>query len=132
MAQWDQWHLWSFGMQVQSPAQYNGLRIWGCRSYNLGHNCSSDLIPGLGILFALRQPKKGRKRFNLFKTSWSIFHTCPGNQDTQKESFCPVCHWESTNGASRCGKTFDSFRYGCVYTAKRIHLLTQKHPHECT
>ena len=28
MAQWDERHLWSAGMQIQSPTQHGGLSIW--------------------------------------------------------------------------------------------------------
>ena len=42
MVQRDWQCLWSPGMQVQSPAWHNGLRIWHWYKYN------SDLIPGPG------------------------------------------------------------------------------------
>ena len=37
------WERWDAGL---IPAQDSGLRIWCCRSCDLGHSCSSDLIPG--------------------------------------------------------------------------------------
>ena len=44
-------------MQVQSPARHSRLGIWHCLSRGLGFNCGSDLIPGLGALYATGQPK---------------------------------------------------------------------------
>ena len=61
--QW-QWRLRSDGMQVPSLASLSGLSIWGCRSRGLGHNCGSNLIPGLGTPFAKGQPKKKDKYMN--------------------------------------------------------------------
>ena len=58
VVQWDQQHLWSAGMQVRSPAWHSGLRIPHCHRYGLDHNCSSDLIPGLGTPYAMGWPKK--------------------------------------------------------------------------
>ena len=46
MVQWAQQCLCNTRTQVQSPAGHSGLRIWGCHSCSIGHNCSSDLIPG--------------------------------------------------------------------------------------
>ena len=51
------WHLESAGKQVQSPAWHSGLRIQHCRSCGLGHDCSLDLIPGLGTPYASGRPK---------------------------------------------------------------------------
>ena len=59
--QWDQWHLYSAGTQVQSLAWHGGLRIPSCRSCGIGCNCGLDLILSLGIPYALGQPKKERK-----------------------------------------------------------------------
>ena len=61
MVQQDQWRLGSAGTQVQSQAQHSGLCIWHCRSCGLGHNCSSDLIPGPETPYSEGQPKKKKK-----------------------------------------------------------------------
>ena len=58
MAQWDQWHLGSTGLQVQSLALHSGLRIQYCCSCGLGGNCGSDLIPDPGAPYASGWPKK--------------------------------------------------------------------------
>ena len=55
-------HLWSAGMQVQSPAQHSGLRIQCCHSYRVGCNCSLDLIPGPGTPYTMGRPKKKGKK----------------------------------------------------------------------
>ena len=48
--------LWSAGPQVPVLAGivgYSGLRIQKCRSWTIGHNCCSDLIPGLRTPYAV-------------------------------------------------------------------------------
>ena len=62
VAQWDWQHLWSFGMQIQSPAWQSGLRIPCCCSCSKGHNCGSYLIPGLGTPYVTGWPKKKKKK----------------------------------------------------------------------
>ena len=57
VAQRDWQCLWSAGMLVQSLVQHSGLRIRHCHSCSVGGNCGSDRIPGLGNLYAERQPK---------------------------------------------------------------------------
>ena len=57
MAQHDQQHLESTGMQVLSPAHYSGLRIYS----GLGCNYSSDLIPDPGTPYATGWPPKKKK-----------------------------------------------------------------------
>ena len=48
---------WDAGLIPRSLAQHSGLRICCyCKC-----NCSSDLIPGLGILYPVGQPKKTKK-----------------------------------------------------------------------
>ena len=65
MVQQDLRYLGITGTQVGSPAWNSGLRIRHCHSCSLGQNCSSDLIPGPGIPFAVGQPKmRGEKRGN--------------------------------------------------------------------
>ena len=49
MSQQDWPHLWSPGMQIQF------------HSSGIGHNCTSDLIPGLGTPYAAGQSKQGKK-----------------------------------------------------------------------
>ena len=46
------------GMQVWSPAQGSGLRIWHCYSCGLGRNSGSDSIPAQ----KLHKPQGGQKR----------------------------------------------------------------------
>ena len=46
-------------VQVRSPARHSGLRIRHCLSFNLGHDCISNLIPSLGTPYAVGQPKLG-------------------------------------------------------------------------
>ena len=65
VVQWNQRHLGSARMQVQSPAQHIGLRIWHCCSCSLGHNYGLDLIPGLGPARAAGWPKKKEKKKRL-------------------------------------------------------------------
>ena len=63
VAQQDQQCLGSSGTQVQSPALHR-LRIQSCSSCGLGYNCSTDLIPGPGTLYAeggKERRKEGRK-----------------------------------------------------------------------
>lgn len=47
-----QWHLWSTGTQVRSPAWHSGLRVQRCHSFGLGHSYDPDLIPGPGTAYA--------------------------------------------------------------------------------
>ena len=63
MVQWDWQCLESAGTQVESLALHSGLRIRRRHSSNLGQECGSDLIPGLGILYAMEQPKKKKTFF---------------------------------------------------------------------
>ena len=58
----DQQLLGSVGTQVQSPAQHSGLGIWCCRSYGLGLDCGSDLIPGPGTPYISGKPKMKNKQ----------------------------------------------------------------------
>ena len=58
VVKWDHWCLGSTGRQVPFLARHSGLRIRHYRSYGLGGNCGSDLIPGLGTPYALGRPKK--------------------------------------------------------------------------
>ena len=78
--QGDQQHLCSAGTQVQSLVQHGGLRIWPCCSYGVGHHSGLDLIPGLGIPYAVEQPKKEKKKKK--KEEWKmepgIFHSREG------------------------------------------------------
>ena len=46
------WHLWSPGVQVQSPSRHRGSGIRHCR------NCGSDLTPGPGTPYGAGWPKK--------------------------------------------------------------------------
>ena len=55
------------GMQIPSLAQHSGLRIWHCCSCSLGCSCGSDLIPGLGIPYAVWQPKKKKGKKKSFR-----------------------------------------------------------------
>ena len=41
---------------------HSGLRIWQCHRCGLGLNCGSELIPGLGVPYAARQPKIEREK----------------------------------------------------------------------
>ena len=58
----DQKHLCSTRMKVQSPAWHSGLRIQHFCSCGVGCNCSSDLILGPGIPYAMGQSKKKKKK----------------------------------------------------------------------
>ena len=55
MAQWDRRCLEVLGCRFNFLV--TRLRIWHSHSCSLGHNCSSDLIPGLGTPYAAGQPK---------------------------------------------------------------------------
>ena len=61
MVQQDGWHLRSTRMQVRCPAWHRGLRSRCCHSCGLGHNCASNLLPGLGKPYALGQRKKQKE-----------------------------------------------------------------------
>ena len=61
MVQWAQQCLCNTRTQVQSPAGHSGLRIWGCHSCSIGHNCSSDLIPG-GNSICCKEAKQTNKQ----------------------------------------------------------------------
>ena len=68
MVQWDQQHLGVLGQRFDSQPRHSGLRIQHCSSCDLGHNCGSDLIPGLGIPYASGRPKvKGLKKKSIPK-----------------------------------------------------------------
>ena len=58
--------LWCNGtgieMQVWSPVQHRRLRIGFCCLYDVGCNCSSDLIPGLRTSVCSRVAKKEKKK----------------------------------------------------------------------
>ena len=58
--------LGSPGVQVRSPARHSGLRIRHCLSFNLGHDCISDLIPSPGTPYAAGQPKLAEGGRNLY------------------------------------------------------------------
>ena len=64
MAQFDQWHLWSTGTQVQSPAQHSGLKDPGLLQlqHRLQLQLGSDPWPGNSI--CCRVAKKERKNNN--------------------------------------------------------------------
>ena len=62
VAQQDRRCLGSPGARVQSPAWHRWLRIWHFYSYGLGRDCSSDLIPGLGVPYAAGWPKMEKKK----------------------------------------------------------------------
>ena len=57
----DQPCLWRGGMQVRSPAQHSGLRIWRCHSCGIVCNCGLDLIPVLGTPYATGWPKRKKE-----------------------------------------------------------------------
>ena len=63
MVQWDL-------LQVQSPARHSGFKDPALLQYHIhiGRNCGLDLIPGLGIPYAVRHPKgkKKKKKANIF------------------------------------------------------------------
>ena len=61
MAQRDLWCLESTRKQVRSLAGHSGFRTQHCHGCGLGQNCSSDLIPGPGTLYALGPPKQTNK-----------------------------------------------------------------------
>ena len=63
--QWDM-QLWDAGWFPQPG--HGGLRIQHCCSCDIGHNCGSDLIPGLGTPYAMEWPKKKKKK----KKAWNI------------------------------------------------------------
>ena len=54
MVKWDLWHLCNTGTQVLSLTQHSGLIRIRLR----------DLIPDLGIPYAMGQPKKKGKKLN--------------------------------------------------------------------
>ena len=68
MSEFPLWHiriggvLGGAGMQVLSPACHSGLQMWHCCSYDLGRDCSSDLIPGQGTPYAAGWPKMKEKK----------------------------------------------------------------------
>ena len=59
MAPWDEQHLGSARMQVQSLAQW--VKDPVLLQLRLGCKCSLDLIPGQGTPYAVGQPKKKNK-----------------------------------------------------------------------
>ena len=62
MVQGNQWCLGNAGFQVRSPAWHSRLRIRGCYSCSLGHDCGSDMIPGQRTPYAMWQPKRKKKK----------------------------------------------------------------------
>ena len=84
--------LWHNGIgnaetQVRSPTLHNEFRIQHWHSCSLDCNCSSDLIPGLGIPYTMGQAKKkkGRKKFlvNLLKSLKLLLNECEVEQSSQ-------------------------------------------------
>ena len=72
MVQWDWWLRGSAGTQVQSPAWHSGLRIWGCCSFGLGHNCGWD--PGTSYALVWSEKKTEKKEDpNLHQGQISLF-----------------------------------------------------------
>ena len=64
-AQQDRQHLGSAGMQVWSPAQHSGLRIWCCCNWGLECNYSLDLIPGAPYAVGWRKKRKRKKSLKM-------------------------------------------------------------------
>ena len=63
VAQWNQWCLCSTRIQVWSQAPHSGLKDPALlQASALGHNCGSDLIPGLGTPYIMGWPKKEKKK----------------------------------------------------------------------
>ena len=58
--------------QVQSPAWHNGLKDQVLPQLQVGCNCGSDLIPGLGTPHAMGWPKKKSKE-NCIKSTGRKF-----------------------------------------------------------
>ena len=72
MAQRGQWHLWSTGTQVGSPAGPGGVRGGYCCS--LGGSFGLDVIPGLGTPYDSGWPKKRKKK----SMRMDLSDTCKG------------------------------------------------------
>ena len=71
------WHNGSVaslaGLRVQSLAWHRRLRIWRSCSFDLGRDCSLDLIPDLGTTYPAGQPKREKKVSNGTILENSIF-----------------------------------------------------------
>ena len=99
VVQWDQQHLGSTGMQVQSPTQHSELGI-----QNYCHNSGLELIRDLGTPYAVGATKKEIKgRLNpgrclAVSAGISIICTIPGkcfyksteSQSVTKYLLCPI------------------------------------------
>ena len=52
--------------KVTEEFLHNGLRIWHCHGYGIGHSCGLDLIPGLGASIchwcSHKRTEEGRKK----------------------------------------------------------------------
>ena len=78
-------HYCKMGLEVRSPAQHSGLRIWCCSSCSWDHDCSSDVIPGPGTPYAVGRPKKNfwytRYRYTIMKYPYNkILSNCDHEQ----------------------------------------------------
>lgn len=105
--------LWPIGIggisstrkQVQAPTQHSGLKIRHCQSWNVGHSCGSDLIPGLGAFICLRAAKKGRKSggflfffFSPLVGGWGSVLSCFGRN--QKFGLFIIIPWPASERQS--------------------------------
>lgn len=73
MTQQDLQCLCSIRTKVQSLVWPSELKIQCCHSCGIGRACTLtwDPIPGLGILYTLRKPKKEKKKAPLVILTWS-------------------------------------------------------------
>ena len=96
MVQWNQQHLCSIRMQTGSPTQCRGLQIELCYSCSLSSNCSSDLIPDQGILYAVGWPKKTNK-----KTLYVILQSSEKDTENRIDALVSLktIHWSSLRGS---------------------------------
>lgn len=77
-----------------SPAQWiNDLVLQSCR---IGHNCSSDLISGLGTAYASEKPKKRKKREK--------------RRDDKAQENLPPCGWGADSMLQFCSLRLDLLR----------------------
>ena len=79
-----------------NPGSAQQVKELACRSVNLGHDYSSDLIPGLGTPCAMGRPKMKINKFfkkeveNDYKASSFFFWPCPGQEGVPQPEIKPV------------------------------------------
>ena len=123
--QQDRQHFWSAGRQVWSLVPARGLRIWHRCTCSLGHNFSSDLIPGPETPYAMGEPKRKIKR-KIFP--WIL---SGGGEQNEQDTFldleeCPRSVHRTSNSC------LDSILHPHLFSLScRTERTSKNGPHAC-